>query len=224
MIHPRFTVRTLKSQNGTPRRLGIWDDDRGTFVRTLPLATSDRLVTRELDELADTLRSATVIFYTQRHTKKLAEPWELTVLTGDVVSQNHRERVVMDNSGNLHTVPTERHVRTVWGATVMKLSEARNADSGAITYDKIDVRGWTEPTHEELHHLDFHGTSKVWFADFALRYRLASKRIQWNESVAKGSRSRPLNANRDAQRLLRMWNREHPATARRLHRLTERTT
>lgn len=217
-IHPRYEVRTLKNRNDTPRRLGIYDDNRGTYVRTLPLATPERLVRRVLDELERTFRPATVIYRERWITKKLLEPWGFASICGDVVEVTPRYRVILDNGRNLHTITAKQHVRTIWGSTVADFhTGSHHGFRGAIvTEQPEDVEGWTEPRHQELYYLVYNGCTAPWFADFALRYGLAGKHFQFEELAAQGHRSRPLNAHGGAQALLRAWDREHPEFARSL--------
>ncbi|AZM47858.1 hypothetical protein DMB38_20535 [Streptomyces sp. WAC 06738] len=225
-IHPRYEVRTLKNRDDTPRRLGIYDDNRGTIVRTLPLATPERLVGRVVEELERTFKPATVVYRAKWITKKLLEPYGFASLDGDIVEVTPRYRVILDNGRNLHTIPAKAHVRTIWGATVHDFHPgSRYGFRGAIVHDQPeDVEGWTEPRHQELYYLVHHGCTAPWFADFALHYGLAGKHHQWDEMVAAGHDARPLNGNGGAHWLLRHWDREHPEVARALYGIDNETS
>ncbi|WP_030660789.1 hypothetical protein [Streptomyces rimosus] len=171
-----------------------------------------------IDGLERTYRSATVIYQAQWMTKKLKEPWGLASICGDVMEVTPEHRVVLDLGRNRHVIPAERHVRTVWGATVQYFYEGlREGFHGALVHDRIDVEGWTEPRHQELYNLVHNGSTKVWFAHFARRYGLAGKHWQWDEFVQKRSEWLPLNAGPAAYWLLKCWDREHTDVARRLH-------
>lgn len=216
---PRYDVRTLKNENGSARRLGVYDNHRGSYVRRLPLATPERLVHRVIEELERTFRPASVIYREKRTTRQLNEPWEYATLHGDIVEVTPKYRIVLDNGRNLHTVPSSRHVRTIWGTTVVDHApNPRDGFRGAIVTERPDhVEGWSEPRHQELYHLVHNGSVEPWFAAFALRFGLAGKHWQWDEMVQAGHTVRPLNANGAAQWLLRHWDREHPDVTRRLY-------
>lgn len=218
-LHPRYEVHLLKDRQGAPTRWGIRDDDRGTYVRTLPLGTPERLVERVLADLTERFRPATVVYRQQWITSKLLEPWGFASVCGDVVEVTPRYRVVLDNGRNLHTIPAKHHVRTVWGATVVDHApNTRYGMRNAIVTDRPDViEGWTEPRHQELHYTVHNGNAATWFADFALRFGLAGKHFQWDQVAEAGRDTRPLISNGSAQLLLRHWNREHPDVWRRLY-------
>ncbi|MCZ1012347.1 hypothetical protein [Streptomyces lydicus] len=219
-IHPRYEVRTRKRRDNTPHDKVIWDDSRGAYVYrdgvlyTLPLDTPDTIVDAAVAELERTRRSATVIYLACRRTKKGHVLWEPASICGDVIEQTHRTRVVLDLGNNQHTIPASRHVRTIWGSTVKHFyTGSREAEDGAITEDRIDVQGWTEPRHQELFHAVHFGSAAPWFAHFALRYGLAGKHWQFDDYEDKDMEVRPLNANGSAHWLLKDWDREHPAAA-----------
>ncbi|MEU5425213.1 hypothetical protein AB0H73_06345 [Streptomyces olivoreticuli] len=213
-IHPRYTSITLKGRDGAPVRRAIRDDERGTFERSFPLATPDRLIQAEIRKLEKSRRRAAVIYYAQRSNRKGTNPWELAHAVGDIVHLDYRERVLRDNGRNYVVIPAERHVRTVWGTTMsIWSSDVRQADGDALTTDRVDVEGWTAPRHRELYYLVHNGSVSPWFAAFALRYGLADPHWQFEECLQMRNEWLPLNANGSAHWLLRCWDREHPETA-----------
>ncbi|MFI1408853.1 hypothetical protein ACH4Y0_02770 [Streptomyces sp. NPDC020707] len=225
---PRFEVRTRKRRNDAPYDLVIYDETRGANVYrdsqvfSMPLDTPEDHMRTIVAELERTRRTATVIFTAWRTTKKGHVVHEMGSICGDVIAQNHRQRVVLDLGNNRHIIPAERHVRTIWGTTVTHFYPgSRYADDDEITADKVEVEGWTEPRHEELYSM-VHGTSvEGWFARFAMHFNLGGKHFQWREVAARGSKHVPMNANANAHWLLMAWNQEHPDVARRLYGIKE---
>jgi hypothetical protein len=219
VIHPRYAVHYWKRDDGTLRKVAIRDDNRGTYVRTLPPATPERVIARVIRDLEERFRPASVIYLARRITNSPGrEPWEPAVVHGDIVEMTPRYRVVMDQGRNLHTISAKRHIRTIWGSTVeYHYSGHRHANHGAITCDRVDVEGWTEPRHRELHRAVHGSTAEAWFADFVLRYGLGGRHWQWDEMVEAGRTCRPVMVNGQGQWLLRHWDREHPEIARELY-------
>ncbi|PNE43397.1 hypothetical protein AOB60_00155 [Streptomyces noursei] len=213
--------------------LAVYDNSRSWYVChpgvhpsepiTFALGTSQERMRQVVAEFERTRRAATVVYFARRMTTLGDEVWEMASICGDVIQQDFRERVVLDLGNNVHVIPGSRHVRTIWGSTVKHFGKAsmRKAEGSAITKDKVDVEGWTEPRHQELYHLVFHGSCELWFARFALHFNLAGRHHQWDEFVEKRSKWRPLNANGGAHWLLQSWNTEHPVVGRRLYGIKE---
>ncbi|WNI17682.1 hypothetical protein [Actinacidiphila sp. ITFR-21] len=217
-IHPRYEIRTLKHGDDTPREIGVYDDNRQTYVRTMPLGTPDHEVRDVVAELERTRRPATVVYFARRATKKGCVLREMAVVQGDVIELKYGYRVVLDNGTNERVIRSQEHVHTFWGTTVTHFDRRfHDAEGGAITQQRVDIQGWTEPRHQELYYLVHNGSTAPWFADFALRYGLAGKHWQWDETVKAGNDFRPLNGNGAAHWLLKHWDREHPAFARSLY-------
>ncbi|MEU0214045.1 hypothetical protein ABZ281_02610 [Streptomyces sp. NPDC006265] len=221
---PRYEVRTRKDRDDKPVDLAIWDESRSAYIHhpdheifTLPLDTPEEKVRQVVADFERTRRRADVVFIARRRTKKGRVVREMSSVCGDVIEQGYGYRVVLDLGNNRRVIPAERHVRTIWGTAVKHFyTGSHRAEDDAITEDKVEVEGWTEPRHEELFRMACGISVEPWFARFARHFNLGGKHFQWQQVAALGHKEVPMIANPNAHWLLRAWNQEHPDVARRL--------